>query len=343
MFTWEGKLLSSIPLDERTITLRRTTDGKRLMVLFQDEAIHEVDVTTGKTLRTWRGTAWVLPTLLGVIVAFCVWYGCWIRVSHKLHWHPLIDVAVWNGLIAAALLYRAWLRGPSDMTGNIFDCLALTLSWLQFAAVWLIFGSMRWSLRALAPMLAGTAAVIALLIVFRDRPSMIPLMFAVAAIGMFVLAGILCLPYRLGWRLATQELRERSDESRQATKQMPLRDLFAVISALAVFLAVVRFVPLQGIVMNDLAMIVTYVVAGLGSASVGVWAALSRRHWTLQLACFVCAILAFACLPGLYDSRFWSWKNWWYFIRFPAATAVFVAGSLLAFRARGWRWMRTAK
>jgi hypothetical protein len=339
-YSWDGTLLSSVLLDERACASRRTADGKRLMVLRRDESVLEIDLATGKSLRIWRSNAWVVPTLLGVILGFCVWYGCWIRLSHHFGWHPMSDVAVWNGLIAAGLFSRGWLYGPGDTVGVVFECLALSLSWMQFAAVWLIFGSMRWSLRALAPMLAGTAAVGALLVVFRQQPSIIPLTFGAAAIGMLILVGVLYLPYRWGWRLAEPGLQERSNELRQTNGQMPLRDLFAIVGGVALFLAVVRFVPFQGTVMRDVGMIIIHVVAGLGSASAGVWAALSRRHWTVRLAVLLGAILAFSCLPGLIDPRFWSWKNWWKFIRFPAATAVFVVGSLLAFRVRGLRWMR---
>jgi hypothetical protein len=200
---------------------------------------------------------------------------------------------------------------------------------------------MRWSLRALAPLLAGTAAVGALLVVFRQQPQQIPLILAIAAGGMFILVGVLWLPYRWGWRLVEQGMAERPVVFRQVSGQMPLRDLFAIVGALAVFLAVARFVPFQGTVLRDTGIIITHVVAGLGSATVGVWAALSPRGWLLRWTVFSCAIVTFACLPGLYDSRFWSWTNVWMFLRFTAATAVFVAGSLMAFRVRGWRWLRT--
>jgi len=124
---------------------------------------------------------------------------------------------------------------------------------------------------------------------------------------------------------------------------MPLRDLFWLTAAIAIFFAVARFVPLKQFdfrSMNHLTVLVaSLTVTALG----GTWSALGSRSWWARLACLLVLIGGVSMFnPGLFP-RGPSWEVWLGGVRTYSALAIFAFGSLLIFRVRGWRlvWRRS--
>jgi hypothetical protein len=286
-----------------------------------------------------------MPTLVALLVGFAVWSWLWAWLGLRSGWHPLADVIVLHGLVLIDLLLPVLWFGSliNDNIGAFFDFESLPACWLLLLGLWFVFGRARWSLRLLGPIL-GVAAAIGLNFFVLGDDSMT---IALAAVGVASVAmlftAIFGLARRWGWRLVDVRQTDPLPSVAETTRQMPLRDLFWLMATIAIFFAVVRFVPLKQFDFRGMNMLIGLVASLCAIALGGTWFALGSRSWLLRFACLLFLIGGVSAFnPGLFPPGP-RWEMWLYGLRVYSPLAIFAFGSLLIFRVRGWRlvWRRS--
>ena len=164
---------------------------------------------------------------------------------------------------------------------------------------------------------------------------------AISAVGVVSVAALFTTLLTLTRRWGLKCINERQLDTLQpitkVSQQVPLRDSFWMMTTIAIFVAVARFVPLKEFDFRSVSMLLTFAAGFSIAAFGGAWSALGPRSWWARIACMLVLMVAVGAVhPQLFQNGL-SWKDWLGSLRIFAPLAVFSFGSLLIFRLRGWR------
>lgn len=311
-------------------------DEQSILSKGYDGVIRIYDLKTEKLIRQFPDFRLSLFCLIG---AACFWAVAWIGVGAKLRpsW-PLFDVLVLNALLFIPAQLHI-VRSMSQLDISTFVpsvALAHLASLMALLVFWWVHGRIRWSVR-LAGFVAGLASICGLLLVFDDLDW---------AAWQVVVGSVSFIALVLGSFLSQRLARLRlgnvaTDETAHSTArwQWPLRDTFLLVTAVAFFVAVARYLkphemPTWGIIFvlsNGVTLAAVVVTAA--------WSALSTRSVFIRMLVLilVAAILGrglpelFVGLPIL--------PGWWYLSQHSVCAAV-VLLTLLVYRLQGYRLRR---
>ena len=350
-----GKAVATITLRDGFLGAKFVSEGKQLWVADASQRLMLLDASTGKVLKIvapW----WFVPYLeLLTAVGFFVWACAWVRFAAKAHRYAWIDCAWLTGLCIAYIIMRSRMVGfADDVVRPIYQFAEGTFaSWLILAALWLVLGRTRLSLRPLPLIgIAGLAVLFSLITTGFENVRVWELIIAVGLMSVWLI--VVCLPLRFaGYRfcLATQNdeghLPQLGATSRSSA--VPMRDLFLLTTVLAGLMALWRLVPTAmqvsvQLVMDLLILVVSVTITGMFAARVG----LSQRRFSSRVITLLIAAVIAMALPLSWNAAYQGWAAvlspdvgfvWWE-VRLHTSTAVVTAVCLYAFRLRGWRLAR---
>jgi hypothetical protein len=277
--------------------------------------------------------------MVGLLIGFATWSYLWVRVGLWSGWHPLVDTIVLHGLASAALMLPVLWHGTLINVGafEFMDAESLAACWLLLVSLWCVFGRARWSVRMMGPILGMAAALGLNFVVFRGE-SMAIASTAVGVVSVATLFTILLgLARRWGLRLINEQQSNPAESVSETSLQIPLRDSFWLMAAIAILVAVARFVPLKEFDFRSMAQVFAW-VAGLSIAALGgAWSALGTRSWLTRVVGMVIVVPGVSAVLTLFFQNSLSWHEWLGGMRAFSPLAIFSFGSLLIFRLRGWR------
>lgn len=350
-----GKVVAAVSLRERILGAVFVDEDRRLWVADASQQLMLLDALTGKVLKTvtpW----WFVPylewfTAIGFFVCACAW----VHFAAKAHRYVWIDCAWLTGLCIAYIILRSRMVGfADDVVRPIYQFAEGTFaSWLVLAALWLVLGRTRVSLRSLPLIgIAGLAVLFSLVTIGFENSRVWELIIAVGLMSVWL--AVACLPLRwMGYRfkLAAQSDGEPSPRSEATLRSsaVPIRDLFLLTTVIAALMALGRLVPpaMQvsvQMVANLLVLVVSVTLTGLFASRVG----LSCRRFSARVITLLIATVIAMALPLAWTAIYQGWPAvlspdfgflWWE-LRLHTSTAVVTAVCLYAFRLRGWRLAR---
>jgi hypothetical protein len=143
---------------------------------------------------------------------------------------------------------------------------------------------------------------------------------------------------RWGYRLTHVKDSALGDATQAKRTQLPLRDMFVLTGSVAVFLAVVRFVPLLQLPIEIVGTVILIGTAIAGSAVLAWMGSLSSRNWLVRLAVTVVAVTAISTLPTLFFPQ--SRRPSTELLSLTLSITACVWLSCWLVRLRGWRFER---
>ena len=358
-----SEAIAAFQLRERFVDARFVDEGRQLWVADASQRLMLLDASTGKVLRIvapW----WFVPYLeVLTAVGFFVWAGAWVHFAAKAHRYAWIDCAWLTGLCIAYIILRSRTIGfGDDVVRPIYQFAEGTFaSWLILAALWLVLGRTRVSLRPLP--LIGVAALAVLFSLITTGFENVRVWELIIAVELMCVWLILaCLPLRwMGYRFLLAAKNEEDPlskpEATSSSSTVPMRDLFLLTTVLAGVMALGRLVPPAMQVSfqemaNLLVLVVSVTLTGLFAARAG----LSQRRFGARVITLLIATLIAMALPLAWTAVYQGLPAvlspdvdflWWE-ARLHTSTAIVTVVCLYAFRLRGWRlavesWRREEK
>ena len=302
----------------------------------------------GGVRSVYRPMAWELVAAVGLVVAFVVWSVAWMRVSARAGSWAWFDALLVLGMPALVLLLRFVLRGDLygvDRVPHRQAC-GIVMAAQMLAAIWIVFGKTRFTLRFL-PSVLMTALLMGLLgWVFRDEPWIVWHVAKVSLAPAFCLTLLLLIPRRFGWNLV--QLGRLTDEEpgeRLGVTRFPIRDLVWITIVASVAFAAIRPVSAAvGELWFVSPLLLTPLAFSVGLGLVATFLALHR----VQAAFWLGAVLAIAGLATVVGLPGWAFIHGGTtirgpsepFLQAPIVCGVAVLIGMIPFRLRGWRLTR---
>jgi WD40 repeat protein len=284
------------------------------------------------------------------LIVCCAWCFLWvIRGVHVKQTHPWLDMIVVNGLLLVVLTIHVAARSAEAIHPTMFAAyLALLVALTAALCVWWIYGQGRWSLR-LTGLLTGLAIIVAALLGTGHQHDRVIWTILLGSVSYVVTLALLLGWWR--WRGLTLTDAETAatgcGQPRGSRWQLPLSDLLLVTAAIAVLLAVTRFVLAFPLGIHLVAHLAAFGVGLAMTTFVAIWAALARRHMVVRLTLLVVVAAVSGALPWLlwlltgilYAKHA---RDWWpTMVCGFAALAVLLSFSI--FRLHGYHLFRRAR
>ncbi len=332
--------------DKRIMGAVFSTDGRLAAFTSQASEIEVWEVASG-TRRAKFSDAAGRRVLWGTtILGVALWCAAWIAIGGRQRQtrSVCLDLVVLSAVVATGFFLRLVLGGyqASPTRPAAIGTITMLVGLSVLAAIWLVFGAGRWSLR-----LCGAIAALAAI---WGGPVWVWSHFQLPAneicLGAMVIALFAALPMLWLRRLGLAMRHESADAAAPApgwTVQLPLRDLLLFPAAIGAALVVLRLVPLPAVfpwwaLGFELLLALTQALV----VTLALWVALSPRRavfrWSVGmvgvLLLSVSAPLAFHGAPLL--------PLWWY-VAVQSAIGMYAFLGMLGLRRCGWRLKRISR
>ncbi len=305
--------------------------------------ITEFDLASGSVSRQWQPFRYVVPSLIGWLIAYAAWCVCWTLASVRQGSRAWGDVLLIGGVPFGLLTFRAVISGDTlDAHRHVYQyAQGIAMAGATVALIWLVFGRTRITLRVM-PLLCVFALIAAVLAgVFRHQPATAWHALASTFIPVAALSVWLVMLRILKWRIV---IGDRGLTATPEKTRYPLRDLFWITLMMSAGFAAVRlFLGTADVLLdvnpNHWALLISQIV-GI-AAMIG---ALSR-HRSVYRICVAIVFSAFVYLTVEPVARYASDRLYDIYpllptdgpqrilTTFPIATFAL----LLPYRRRGWR------
>lgn len=207
--------------------------------------------STGATQKVFRPLRYISYVLTGWSLYLCAWVYLWIGWSVRDGGWAWLDCTLLLVFAILAITVRVQISSDPHAVTRLEFRIAqgFCVAGLSFASVWLVFGRTRWTLKILPPffIVAFICATITYIFGIGSWATAETLAGLLAFTTWMTLIG--WIANLVGFRLIKNTL-DSADAARineRRRKHFPLRDIFVITVAVAIFFAVIRFVPLHQI------------------------------------------------------------------------------------------------
>jgi hypothetical protein len=313
------------------------------------ECVRIIDANTGKTVREIKPLAWIVYLLIAVLILYAAWCAAWMIVSARTGGWAWVDVLVVVGIPCLVLLMRVVIGGDRLNLNRIPTRHALcgVMAAEMLAAVWIVFGATRLTLR-IVPLMVLVAFFLALLTgVFYEAPWIVWYASTCAVVPAVCLTFLLGLFRVLGLRLFHDPSHSslRPVDRSFGRSKFPLRDLILLTVVAALLFATTR--PVSDSVGRILQMDSFLIRPLMFSVLGGCWAvfvALQRRRWLftvgIGLAIAGTVPLVWEPISAFAQGRSTTLGMDRYHLHAATACVVALFVGLIPYRLRGWSLSR---
>jgi hypothetical protein len=313
-------------------------------------SVRIIDANTGELLLEVKKTlAWVVYLLIAVLLSYAAWCAAWMIVSARAGGWAWVDVLLVVGIPCLVLLMRVVLFGDRYNLNRIPPRHALggVMAAEMIAAVWIVFGATRFTLRII-PLMVLVAFFFALLTsVFYEAPWIVWYASTCALVPAVCLLFLMGLFRALGLRLFHDPSRASIgpiDRSFGRSK-FPLRDLIMLTVVAALLFATTRPISESaGQILHMESYLIRPLIVSVLGGCYAVFVALQRRRWLFTLG-VILAIAAVVPLAWEPVSNFVQGRSTLrgmdrYNLQQATAGVVALFVGLIPYRLRGWSLSR---
>jgi hypothetical protein len=304
--------------------------------------ITEFDLASGKVSRRWRPFAYVVPSLIGWLLAFFAWSVSWMLLSARLALWAWIDSLLIGGVAFGLLTFRAVISGDTlDDARHVYQYTqGIAMAGAAVVVLWLVFGRTRVTLRVLPPIALCALVASLLAVFFRDQPTT-----AWHAVGSTLIPVLLLSVWLVTLRLMKWQIVRVDEEGRQrGQRRYPMRDLFWITLLMSAGFAPLRLIAEHADGLPNLDSMAWPLVISQIVGLAAIVGSLSRYRW-IFIPCAVLVVSALVYFAADSVARFASDRLYLSYLLLRSSVpqrilmtfpvAVFVM--LLPYRLRGWR------